>query len=236
MTATFSESLCIRWVNLEKNGEQLLACGRSNRINSKSELRRAAGIADPRRRDAFVSSRVALRLILKGERDVDCFGKEFAITTNGKPYVDSMSLDFSLSRSGNLAVVALFNRAVGIDVERNRSLSKAMRAALDKATGACDGAGGESGTCASSELSAWTRLEATIKLRDGRLAERFAAWSDGASKTARNGHAGKSRPTYPATNPGDAVALAVPAPRGYTCTCCVDPPVAPVDAADFEMP
>jgi hypothetical protein len=110
-----------------------------------------------------------------------------------------------------------------------------MRAALDKALGAC-GTGGTSDSNAASELSPWTRLEALVKLRDGRLAERFSAWSDGASRMARNGHARTSRLPYPTANQEDAVAIAVPAPRGYSCTCCVDAPVAPVDAADFESP
>lgn len=235
MNPSLSDVLCIRWVDLEKDRGRLLTYGRSNRINSTSELRRAAGIADPRRRDAFVASRIALRLILKRERDVDWLGKEFAITVNGKPYLDCVPLHFSLSRSGDLAVVALFNRPVGIDVERNRSLPKSMRSALDKALGEC-GTGGASDSNAASELSPWTRLEALVKLRDGRLAERFSAWSDGASRMARNGRARTSQLPYPSANQEDAVTIAVPAPRGYTCTCCVDSLVAPVDVAQFEMP
>ena len=42
---------------------------------------------------------------------------------NGKPYADGLDIHFSLSHSGNLAVCAVSDKPVGIDVEKVRSVN-----------------------------------------------------------------------------------------------------------------
>ena len=47
----------------------------------------------------------------------------FRCTKNGKPYADGLDIHFSLSHSGNLAVCAISDKPVGIDVEKVRSVN-----------------------------------------------------------------------------------------------------------------
>ncbi len=47
----------------------------------------------------------------------------FRRDTNGKPYAEGLDIHFSLSHSGNLAVCAISDKPVGIDVEKVRSVN-----------------------------------------------------------------------------------------------------------------
>jgi 4'-phosphopantetheinyl transferase len=64
----------------------------------------------------------ALRLILAGYLDVAAAEVEFRTGPRGKPYLVSDALQFNLSHSGKLALVAVGHTELGVDVEKVRHL------------------------------------------------------------------------------------------------------------------
>jgi 4'-phosphopantetheinyl transferase len=94
---------------------------------SEGERARAARFRFDADRDRFVASHAALRAILASYLDVAPASLEFGEGTHGKPFLaapaDGRLLRFSLSHSGELALVAVtLGREVGVDVERVRPL------------------------------------------------------------------------------------------------------------------
>jgi len=71
--------------------------------------------------DRYLSSHGMLRLILAAYLACDPLSLQFAVGEHGKPALEDGSLDFNLSHSGDVAVVAAAkNRRVGVDVEQLR--------------------------------------------------------------------------------------------------------------------
>ncbi|MFT6078168.1 MAG: 4'-phosphopantetheinyl transferase [Planctomycetota bacterium] len=64
----------------------------------------------------------ALRLILAGYLDVAATDIEFRTGPRGKPYLVSEALQFNLSHSGKLALIAVATSELGVDVEKVRHL------------------------------------------------------------------------------------------------------------------
>jgi 4'-phosphopantetheinyl transferase len=94
---------------------------------SEAERVRAARFRFDADRARFVASHAALRGILASYLDAAPASLEFGEGTHGKPFLaapaDGRSLRFSLSHSGEIALVALsLGREVGVDVERVRPL------------------------------------------------------------------------------------------------------------------
>jgi 4'-phosphopantetheinyl transferase len=88
-------------------------------VLSEDELLRAAAfkVEDGRRR--FVTTRAALRTLLGRYLVADPASLRFGTTGNGKPRLDPPSLlEFNVSHSGSVAMIAISVEAVGIDVER----------------------------------------------------------------------------------------------------------------------
>jgi 4'-phosphopantetheinyl transferase len=87
-------------------------------VLSEDELLRAAAykVEDGRRR--FVVTRAALRTLLGRYLDADPAALRFGTTTNGKPRLDPpSSTQFNVSHSNAVAMVAVSQEIVGIDVE-----------------------------------------------------------------------------------------------------------------------
>lgn len=84
------------------------------------ERERARGYHFDRDRRRFVNSRAALRRILASCLDADAHAIAFALGEHGKPRVaGDTSLEFSLSRSGELALIAVTRgQRLGVDVEQ----------------------------------------------------------------------------------------------------------------------
>lgn len=77
--------------------------------------------ADHRRR--YTISRGALRIILAGYSGASPEALRFGVGRRGKPHLEGRDdLQFNLSHSGHLAMVAVGTRPVGIDLEKVRSL------------------------------------------------------------------------------------------------------------------
>jgi len=92
---------------------------------SEDERARASRFRFAADRDRFVASHAALRRILASYLGAAPASLVFGAGTHGKPFLDApahgRSLRFSLSHSGDLALVAVsLEREVGVDVERVR--------------------------------------------------------------------------------------------------------------------
>jgi 4'-phosphopantetheinyl transferase len=102
-------------VDLDLPAERVGALGG---VLSEDELLRAAAfkVEDGRRR--FVATRAALRTLLGRYLGEDPATLRFGTTANGKPRLDSSSLlQFNVSHSGSVAMIAIAGDQVGIDIE-----------------------------------------------------------------------------------------------------------------------
>lgn len=68
----------------------------------------------------WLASRWALRRVLEGYLPQTAAEIELEVTERGKPRLVGGGLEFNLSHSGGLALVAVAGREVGVDVERIR--------------------------------------------------------------------------------------------------------------------
>lgn len=86
---------------------------------SPPERERAGSFLRPEVAERWAASRWALRRVLAGYLDQEPAEIEIVVGENGKPRLAGGELEFNLSHSGDLALVAVSGeRPVGIDVER----------------------------------------------------------------------------------------------------------------------
>lgn len=93
------------------------------------ERARAARFVRPPDRRRFVLAHAGLRLFLARCLDIDPTAVHYENGVHGKPRLGSglPSLEFNLSHSGGLGVIAVArNRSVGVDVEQVRDMSDAL--------------------------------------------------------------------------------------------------------------
>lgn len=91
----------------------------SAELLSPVELKRALALQDPLLRQKWASIRASLRLELGLRLGLLPRQVEILYSSNSKPYVPG-ALHFNLSHSGELALLALSDCEVGIDVEKMR--------------------------------------------------------------------------------------------------------------------
>jgi len=85
----------------------------------KHELKRVRSMWIPSVRDRYVISRIFLRTTLSFYLGTDATDIVFELSKFGKPYIAKSDLEFNLTHSANLALLAVASRRrVGIDVER----------------------------------------------------------------------------------------------------------------------
>lgn len=123
-----------------------------------------AGPADGRR----LTAHKALRLLLARQFGTDAAVVPFVTGTGGKPHLPSDPIEFNLSHSGPVALVALSRCGpIGIDVEALRPLplAQARRQIIEAAAiTVADGCDLDSGTSYEAlSLQAWVRLESVAK-------------------------------------------------------------------------
>jgi 4'-phosphopantetheinyl transferase len=133
-----------------------------------AELDRAARYARPRDGARFAASRACLRLILESYLDKDPADLRFAASPSGRPALagdDLGKLEFSLSRSGDLALIAVSLTPVGADIEIVRpraGLADVIASRFSAAEARCILAG-----CGGSPVRGfyrhWTAKEAYLK-------------------------------------------------------------------------
>lgn len=88
---------------------------------SDAERRRADRFRSPLQRDRYLTSRSIVRSILGRYLNLTPADVPIAVRPSGKPYLRTTDLQFNLSHSGGMAVLALARtHPVGIDLERAR--------------------------------------------------------------------------------------------------------------------
>lgn len=93
------------------------------RLYYKSDERRKAKVDRLRKRPAkrlSVAAGELMRNAIAKEFNINAQDLRFRTGKNGKPYVENVKIQFSVSHSGNIAVCALSDKQVGIDVEQIR--------------------------------------------------------------------------------------------------------------------
>jgi 4'-phosphopantetheinyl transferase len=138
---------------------------------SAAEQERAERLRDRAAGQRWAVSRWALRELLGRRLDRAPAAVELALGERGKPRLaEPAGLEFNLSHSGGLAVVALATLPVGVDVEavvpRGRDLAALAARALPPAEAAAIAAA-EADERPALFFAAWTRHEARLKCGGG---------------------------------------------------------------------
>ena len=90
---------------------------------TESDRDRASRFRRPDDAEHYLSAHGALRLILSDALGCNPHALRFGAKSEGKPVLEGETLEFNLSHSGNVALVAVSSaRQVGVDVEQLRSL------------------------------------------------------------------------------------------------------------------
>ncbi len=106
-------------------------------VLSPDEQTRADRFRYDRDRQHFIAARSGLRRILGDYLSRDAAAVEFGYGSHGKPFLADGAIEFNLSHSGDLALVAVaVDRAVGVDLERIKPMAD-----LAKLTARCFTAG-----------------------------------------------------------------------------------------------
>ena len=150
------------------------------------ERRRAARYRREQDRVRFIAARATLRCLLAAHLGAEPHEIAFAYGANGKPALSpGGGLEFNLSHSGDLAVIALaHDREVGVDVERLRPLSSAQRIAerlWSSGEAAALGTLDEDARL-TAFFATWTRKEAVVKALGEGITGRLDGF-DGPSET-----------------------------------------------------
>ena len=173
-------SIEIRRVDLDRSASALDEAERAFAVLSESEAARAAAIRDVQDRARWRASHIALRLLIERAGGAQMRRQPFTIAPGGRPELKQVPVSFSLSHSGDVAMIAICSAAagpIGIDVERARIVHMApeRRArieayALELAPGrdlpVTTAATTDAITDAITEtrlLQAWVRIEALAK-------------------------------------------------------------------------
>lgn len=104
---------CAKYINIKKN-IGFLPKNRQEKANilkSKKDKRLSIGVY------LLLKKSLAIHNI-----NIDDF--EFSYNENGKPLLEGLPFEFSLSHSGNYVAVALSNAPVGIDIEKIRKVNQ----------------------------------------------------------------------------------------------------------------
>jgi 4'-phosphopantetheinyl transferase len=117
-------------------------------------------------RERYLAAHGALRLLLGRYLTCDPLTLHFAVSTNGKPFLENQELQFNLSHSGGIALIAVAqSRQVGADIEQVRPMPDLQAVAARVCTPVelvrLSGLAGRERECAF--FAMWTRKEALAK-------------------------------------------------------------------------
>ena len=159
-------------VDLDAAAPALEALERATPRLSPGDRRRIANITGTRERRQRMAVYVALRIVLERVIGSSARGVDFVRPSGGKPHLPGRPLDFSISRTGGVALIAATAAGtVGVDVEASRAIKISGRRRQEiVAAGA--GLAEPFGDDASGDtfLQAWARLEAYAKAHGHGLA------------------------------------------------------------------
>lgn len=77
---------------------------------------------DPAKKLSIAAGELAKKAIAE-ELNIDPKTIRFRTTNTGKPYAENLNIEFSISHSGTIAVCAISDHPVGIDIERIKEVS-----------------------------------------------------------------------------------------------------------------
>jgi 4'-phosphopantetheinyl transferase len=169
----------IWFVDISHAGAALLAVENAEPRVSSDETSHARSLGS--QGDAWLAFRIALRLVLERHAGPKVRGLALVKAAGGKPRLPwTTDLDFSLSHSGELGLIAVAGGQVGIDIEQAREVTfpDVRKTAI---VAAAKGVGGEDGD--PSPLRSWVSLEAWAKARGsgiGGLLSDLGIWGAGA--------------------------------------------------------
>jgi 4'-phosphopantetheinyl transferase len=134
-------------------------------VLSDEEVTRGERFRSPEHRCRYMNAHAGLRLILGRYLGVAASNVSFRRGPHGKPYINDSALQFNLSHSGNLALVAISFTEVGVDIEAARASFDPI-ALANRFLSAADAASLQA--LAEAErydafLRLWTRKEAALK-------------------------------------------------------------------------
>jgi phosphopantetheinyl transferase len=155
-------------VDLEACANALEALELETHCLSPDDRKRAEAIADPRERRHRLAAYTALRVLLERIAGAQVRGMSLTHGPGGKPGLGGSGVEFSLSHTRGLALIAVGRSGpLGIDLEQRRPIKMSPRAALEMCAIASGLGGRLAGTHGSirAVLQAWTRLEAFAKAR-----------------------------------------------------------------------
>jgi 4'-phosphopantetheinyl transferase len=149
-------------------------------VLSADERTRAARLIMPDARRRFIAARAGLREILAQITGIDAAALTFGAGEHGKPHQTGIANapHFNLAHSGDLALVAIADRPVGVDLEQVRPLANMAQMAdmsfTDEERAALWSLDEPAQTAAFFRL--WTRKEALMKAHGAgfRLAKMFS--------------------------------------------------------------
>jgi phosphopantetheinyl transferase len=157
-------------VDLALGTGPLLEFGREHRLLDAADVARTSRVVDRARSRERLAATVALRVLIGAAAGNRWSSVPFVRAAAGKPTLPGCPCQFSLSHVDGLALIALAPSAVGVDVERLRSVAidGERRARIEAAAVLAGGGRALPGSKdQSSFLQAWVRLEALAKA-DGR--------------------------------------------------------------------
>ena len=112
-------------VELDRSAAALAEAEHACRVLSEPEAARAAAIKDVIDRARWSASHVALRLLIERACGAQMRRQPFVVAPGGRPELGNAPVSFSLSHSGDVAMIAICSTAagpIGIDVECVRKL------------------------------------------------------------------------------------------------------------------
>lgn len=133
---------------------------------SAEEKARAGGFVFAQDRSRYIAAHNLMRFLLAGHVGGEPFDLHIETGPHGKPLLAGSSTRFSLSHSGDVAVVAIGNRGeLGVDVEQLRPVPDAMAMAAEHFTDneMISLAALPPSERAEAFLTCWTRKEACLK-------------------------------------------------------------------------
>ncbi len=135
------------------------------RLLPPDECERAARILDPEDAVRWRIGRIALRVLLAVRANAKPARSSFHIEAGGRPVLAGADLDFSISDTGSVLLIALSRAGrVGVDIEVERELKMAPHR-IARLIVASNGLVGPEGTALDERAATqgWTRIEAYAK-------------------------------------------------------------------------
>ncbi len=126
------------------------------------ELKRAARFRFERHRSRFIAGRGLLRSILGERLECEPSEIEFEYSSFGKPHLKDSALCFNLAHAEDRFVLAVCERAVGVDIELRRSVPD-LNGVVAQVFSAAELQLWKSNPTNEKFLSLWTRKEALLK-------------------------------------------------------------------------